>query len=328
MLSEYFERNKGKAMAFSTLGSGLGTVAMAPLIGYLLHEYSFSGAMLIISGLMMNFFAIGGIFRPVELTIRMNRMRTAKLVRCNLADEDKVSRNDSLVTQTHSIGEENHETRIEKHVTHEDCEETEEHIEDVKDKNKFTEGRPGTRSCCHMPFIQLLKNSSFVLYCVLIISMPYCIQGAMVFVPPLCKELGIPSTYAALLLSLMGAADMVGRFSFGFIFDIPAVVPYRRPLHSMLGIAMGVTVMSVAAMSSLSVMVVGVLFWGIFESGFHSQRATIQSTFIDNSQLANVVGYMVFCQGVGNLTSATLGGDVLNFMRFYNRYMHFLLLNL
>ena len=54
--------------------------------------------------------------------------------------------------------------------------------------------------------------------------------------------------------------------------------------------------------------VTAVLF-GIFEGGFHSQRATIVSEFVAKEQMSVTVGFVIFFQGVGNLLGPPVGGE-------------------
>jgi len=42
-VSQWFDTKKGKAMALSTLGTGLGSVCMAPLIALLVDQYNYFG---------------------------------------------------------------------------------------------------------------------------------------------------------------------------------------------------------------------------------------------------------------------------------------------
>ena len=65
IVSRYFVKKKGRAMALGTLGSGLGNVVLSPLLGLLIHEYTLSGAMLIMSALMAHNFLSGALYRPV-----------------------------------------------------------------------------------------------------------------------------------------------------------------------------------------------------------------------------------------------------------------------
>ena len=54
IVGQYFSKRKGKAMGVSTLGSGLGTVIVAPLISLLLEHYGYQGAMMITGALILN----------------------------------------------------------------------------------------------------------------------------------------------------------------------------------------------------------------------------------------------------------------------------------
>ena len=47
---------------------------------------------------------------------------------------------------------------------------------------------------------------------------------------------------------------------------------------------------------------------GFFEGGFHGQRATVLSEMVPPPFLAMSVGYMIFCQGVGNLLGPVWAG--------------------
>ena len=53
-------------MSMSTLGSGVGTFAMAPIITALLNEYMFCGAMLVMAGMQFNNLIAGALYRPLK----------------------------------------------------------------------------------------------------------------------------------------------------------------------------------------------------------------------------------------------------------------------
>lgn len=61
----YFEKKRSLATGIAVCGSGLGTFLFAPLIEYLIAEYGWRGAMLIIAGLVLNCAVLGALFRPV-----------------------------------------------------------------------------------------------------------------------------------------------------------------------------------------------------------------------------------------------------------------------
>jgi hypothetical protein len=61
----YFEKKRSLATGIAVCGSGLGTFVFAPLTGYLIFEYGWRGAMMIIAGLVINCAILGALFRPV-----------------------------------------------------------------------------------------------------------------------------------------------------------------------------------------------------------------------------------------------------------------------
>ena len=67
-VSQWFDKKKGKAMALSTLGTGLGSVCMAPLIALLVDQYNYFGTMLIVGALLLNCAVGGALYRTPPTT--------------------------------------------------------------------------------------------------------------------------------------------------------------------------------------------------------------------------------------------------------------------
>ena len=276
ILSQYFDKNKGKAMAFSTLGSGVGTVIMAQLVTFLLGEWGYYGAMLITGGLVLNCVVAGALFRPLP---------TAKKVR-----------------KAEDLVEKPLEDMSQKNGTHKTL-----HVSKTQKGSRWQRFKSVLKER-----MSLVTNVTFMLHCLTVMSMPFCVNLPLVYIPPLIKEYGYSDhrSKAALLVSAMSLADMVGRFVFGFIFDMKLVRPYRRPFHTCLGLTMGILVCLIPAMPNIPCLVALCILWGFIESGFHAQRATIQSSFITKKQMSNSVGFMILFQGIGNITSLNFAGRI------------------
>jgi len=67
-VSQWFDKKKGKAMALSTLGTGFGSVCMAPLITLLVDQFNYFGTMLIVGSLLLNNSVGGALYRPPTAT--------------------------------------------------------------------------------------------------------------------------------------------------------------------------------------------------------------------------------------------------------------------
>ena len=66
IINQYFDKKRGKALGLGTMGAGLGSIALAPLIAFLLVQYGYRGAMGIIGAIMLNNCVAGALYRPIE----------------------------------------------------------------------------------------------------------------------------------------------------------------------------------------------------------------------------------------------------------------------
>lgn len=64
----YFEKKRALATGLAVCGSGIGTFLFAPLLKYLMDEYDWRGALLIVGGVTLNLMVCGALFRPLEFT--------------------------------------------------------------------------------------------------------------------------------------------------------------------------------------------------------------------------------------------------------------------
>ncbi len=68
LIAQYFDKKRGRGTALSALANGVGGTIMAPVLKYFLFAYGFSGTMLICGALVLNFTAMGALYRPLKST--------------------------------------------------------------------------------------------------------------------------------------------------------------------------------------------------------------------------------------------------------------------
>uniref|UniRef100_UPI00398F010A monocarboxylate transporter 13 n=1 Tax=Pristiophorus japonicus TaxID=55135 RepID=UPI00398F010A len=66
-VSRYFTKRRTLAMGLAFTGVGISSFAFCPLFQYLLDEYTWRGALLIIAGMMLNLMVCGALIRPLTL---------------------------------------------------------------------------------------------------------------------------------------------------------------------------------------------------------------------------------------------------------------------
>jgi MFS family permease len=81
------------ATGIAVCGSGLGTFLFAPLTEYLIYEYGWRGAMLIIAGLVLNCAILGALFRPVP-TVRESKPVSRTASTCGITHPESSATGD------------------------------------------------------------------------------------------------------------------------------------------------------------------------------------------------------------------------------------------
>ncbi|KAI8499207.1 hypothetical protein Bbelb_229710 [Branchiostoma belcheri] len=66
IVGQYFTRRRAMATSLLMLGSSVASMAFPPLFQYLMDEYGWKGALLIIGGIMLNIVVAGALIRPLE----------------------------------------------------------------------------------------------------------------------------------------------------------------------------------------------------------------------------------------------------------------------
>ncbi|XP_078575695.1 monocarboxylate transporter 12-like [Branchiostoma floridae x Branchiostoma japonicum] len=68
MIGRYFDRRHGTANGIAVCGTGVGQFALPPLFQFLIDEFGWRGALLIVGGLMLNGCVCGALMKPIYLT--------------------------------------------------------------------------------------------------------------------------------------------------------------------------------------------------------------------------------------------------------------------
>ena len=65
MIGHFFEKQRALATGIASCGSGVGTFVFAPLAVFLIEQYTWTGAMWILAGVVLNGVVCGAVFRPI-----------------------------------------------------------------------------------------------------------------------------------------------------------------------------------------------------------------------------------------------------------------------
>ena len=78
IVAYYFEKQRSFATGIAVAGSGIGTFVFAPMTEYLIQEYTWRGAVVIIGGIMLNIMVCGAVFRPLMSTAEKEKKKAIR----------------------------------------------------------------------------------------------------------------------------------------------------------------------------------------------------------------------------------------------------------
>jgi MFS family permease len=66
MIGRYFSKKRGLALGLAYCGSGVGGFLFAPLMEFLIAEYSWQGAVWVVSAIVLNCVPLGALLKPLN----------------------------------------------------------------------------------------------------------------------------------------------------------------------------------------------------------------------------------------------------------------------
>ena len=214
MVSYYFDKHRSFAMGLTVMGSGVGTVFLPPILQYSIELYGWRPTFLLLGAFVLNCIACGIVLLPIKPTkVWVKKCDDIANDSGSVEMEDLENNSSSLLSTSSSSST---STSSEESITEED--------NMAAEKSKV------------IRFLQILRNSfdvtlfkdiPFSLFCLssfitsLGYNAPYLYIVAWGDV-----ELGFSAekgfiNNAAWLPSVIGVGNIVGRFLWGFLADLP-----------------------------------------------------------------------------------------------------------
>ena len=92
VITTYFKEKRSIALSLISVGTGIGTISVAYLVTFILEEYGFQGAHLLIAGICLNMCVAGGLYRPARQQLRRTMEKKALNRQKNNAIEGSTKR--------------------------------------------------------------------------------------------------------------------------------------------------------------------------------------------------------------------------------------------
>ncbi|XP_071115558.1 monocarboxylate transporter 12-like [Haliotis cracherodii] len=156
--------------------------------------------------------------------------------------------------------------------------------------------------------LSLLKNPPFLMFCISIALFTLSFKSAFTFLPALAKSQGCTEREAALLMSISGVLDTIGRILTGFVLDFKSIRQFRPYIYN--GVMFVIATLSFVCPSLDSFWQFCVLcgLYGALSGAYVSQKSVIIVDILGVDKLSSSFGLMICFQGLGTLIGPPVSG--------------------
>lgn len=339
----HFEKRRGLATGLAVTGSGLGSFAFPPLMGFLMELYAWRGMLLVMGGVCLELIVAGSLYRPAEDS---ECVRNLPEKSCKEPAITEGNSNESDVPLQKLLSKESQSSVTELQSRH-DLEVTESSVPvsadsaNVKASAKVdistvpdsqvlespTQNSGFSVHGCRKLFKlfwcelrlmihtmldkSILSDGPFLCFCgvnfctYLWISVPY------VYLVDRARLLGIEHYQADFLLSTVGIARTVGQIVLGIVGDVPSVS--SNFLYGFSIAVIGAATILVPVCTDYVSLSIYAAVFGLFVGVTYVLPIMCLVEIITLEKATNAFGLLQFVQGLGTLIGTPIVGTLLLF---------------
>ncbi|KAI8778863.1 monocarboxylate transporter 12 isoform X1 [Biomphalaria glabrata] len=301
----YFDKHRGLAAGLGSAGVGVGTFCIVPLTQWLFDNYRFQDAFLILAGIAFNGLVVAMLFRPLSLHNKWTIKKRVRKVEEFYAEKLDLE-SDSKFAEKFEI-EPLKKSSLNKT---ENCSKQKKHCLSSTiilccpvEKAKSSTGKRKQIFNC-----SLLRNPSFVLFCISLLLFTAAFKAAFTFIPALVKSRDISESDAALVLSIAGVFDTAGRIVAGLVFDLPRIKFLRPVLFNSFIFAIAGISFLLPSMTSFASFCVVCSVYGVLTGAYISQKSVVIVDILGIENLSTSFGLLICFQAVGMCAGPPLSG--------------------
>lgn len=336
MLGIYFRKRRSLANGLALAGASIGQFALPPFIEYLLETYGLQGSILLVGGAYFHVVAAASLFRPPSFyaPITDSAAPEKKMEENSMADdvknghvrhsngelkEELTKATSPLVSPSDDEEADAAEIMLEREVLHHSimastgslCICPVSHCgsafhKDVHEWEEEKEEKKGLWQQVLTMFDFSVMKSYIAVF--LLTTCFLCFFGYfnfILFLPAHVITQGIDKYNKAILVSLCGIGDLIGRLTIGFVGDHNFITRYK--LMAVGSIVVGVNMGGLIFADTFGWMATHCLLYGISGGVYVSLLAVVVVDFVGLKNMPRLLAIIMLLQGLG----AALGQPIL-----------------
>lgn len=268
MVGKYFSRRKALAYGIAMSGSGIGTFILAPVVQFLIEQFSWRGALLILGGFVLHLCVCGALMRPITLKEDRTTPEQKHICRTEKRDFQQAS---PCSTLTKEWGQ----ARL--------C-------------------------CSLQQEYSFLLMSDFVVLAISVLFMAYGCSPLFVYLVPYALSVGVSHQQAAFLMSILGVIDIVGNVTFGWLTDRRCLKKYQYVCYLFAVGLDGLCYLCLPMLQSLPLLVPFSCTFGYFDGAYVTLIPVVTAEIVGTTSLSSALGVVYFLHAVPYLVSPPIAG--------------------
>uniref|UniRef100_G1MFT0 Solute carrier family 16 member 3 n=1 Tax=Ailuropoda melanoleuca TaxID=9646 RepID=G1MFT0_AILME len=165
--------------------------------------------------------------------------------------------------------------------------------------------------------LSVFRDRGFVIYAVAASIMVLGLFVPPVFVVSYAKDLGVPDTQAAFLLTVLGFIDIFARPAAGLIAGLRQVRPYSVHLLSLSMLFNGVTDLTGSTAGDYGGLVVFCIFFGISYGMVGALQFEVLMAIVGTQKFSSAIGLVLLLEAIAVLIGPPSGGKLLDATHAY-----------
>ncbi|XP_078594298.1 uncharacterized protein LOC144872061 [Branchiostoma floridae x Branchiostoma japonicum] len=272
-IGRYFTTHRLRANSFASIGGSFASFAFPPLFQYLMDEYTWRGALVLIGGIVLQVAAFGALVRPILLKSDVTTNKTPGKVQESSGQSSKLSEN---ITNVHLTAEKHSLTKI------------------IVDK------------IGSVIDIRLLTEPRFLLFCVAVFLFGFGRFVPNIYIVPRARAFGVEEYPSAFLLSILAIGDIIGRALVGLLPEWPRF--RRADQYAMNIFLMGVVTLFAPLAKTYVTMAVYSACYGLLMGGCVPLLYSAIAEIGGANRMSSALGIIMFLRGAGNLAGPPFSG--------------------
>lgn len=277
MLGWYFEKRRPVANALASAGECILTFVLTPSFQFMVDQYSWRGAMLILGALQLNLCLCGALLRP------LNR---------HVPSKDLVENDDhelELLSQT--------DFRSSKNSS------------DSKKSDPLK-----VKIISYMDYT-LIVNARFMVYSMFGVFAALGFFAPALFLVPYARSQGVEEYQAAALMSISAVLDLLGRVLFGWVANLRLVKTVHQLTVTV--ILLGIVLLLCPLATTFTQLALFSAGYGLVFGATVAIHITVLAEVVGVERLGSALGFFMLIRSSGGLLGPPLAGIFIDKMSDY-----------